>query len=135
ILSLALVAAVAYGADYVLRARAQSQVESELREALPQVSEDLQVQIEGTFFLPQLVTGRVESAQVSASELQIDAFAAHDVRIRLHEVHLREPYRVASLQVDATAPVGTLQAMVSAAGVPEGVRIELDGTDLTAQGH
>lgn len=133
ILSLAVVAAMAYGADHVLRARAEAQVESELRQAFPQASADMQVQIDGAFFAPQLLTGRVASARVSAAHLQIDAFAAHDVHAELQGVHLREPYRVESVQVEATAPARTLQAMLTAAGVPEGVSIELHGTDLTAR--
>lgn len=135
LLSLALVAAVLYGADHLLRARAESHLASELRQALPEVSDDLQVQIDGALFLPQLITGRVGSAQVSASELQIDAFAARDIRVSLRGVHLREPYRVEYMQVDALAPARTLQAMLTAAGVPDGVRIDLDGTDLTARGQ
>lgn len=133
IVALALVAAVAYGADHLLRARATAQLESELRQGLPGVSEDLQIQIDGTFFLPQLITGRVGSAQLTASELQVDAFAARGVRVHLHGVHLHEPYRVESVQVTATAPAETLQAMLTAAGIPEGVSVDLDGTDLTAR--
>ena len=135
LLSLALIAAVLYGADHLLRARAESHLASELRQALPDVSDDLEVQIDGALFLPQLITGRVGSAQVSASELQIDAFAARDTRVYLRGVHLREPYRVEYMQVDALAPAQTLQAMLTAAGVPDGVRIDLDGTDLTARGQ
>lgn len=133
LLSLALVAAVLYGADHLLRARAESHLASELRQALPEVSDDLQVQIDGALFLPQLITGSGTSAQVSASELQIDAFSAHDTHVHLRGVHLREPYRVEYLQVDAVAPAQTLQALLAAAGVPDGVRIDLDGTDLTAR--
>jgi len=132
VVALALLTAFAV-VDYLLRSHIQTQVEEELAAAQPEVSEDLQVDIAGIFVIPQLLTGTVAQAQMSASTMQVDAFTVRDVHVELRGISLAEPYSAQSVQVRARATEETVQALLADAGVPPGVQVDVADGHLIAR--
>lgn len=130
---LALLGGTLVAGDHLLRTRTQTQLEEELREHLPGVSDDVRVRIGGTVFLPQVLAGRIDQASMTASQVQVDAFVAQDVRVALRGVSIAEPYRAESMVIDAVAPAATLQALIIEAGAPDGVTMNILDGDLTAR--
>ncbi|HLS25214.1 MAG TPA: DUF2993 domain-containing protein [Beutenbergiaceae bacterium] len=119
-------------ADHLLRAHTENRLEEELRQSL--AAQDVQVHIGGTLFLPQVFSGRVHTADVHAGAVQLDALQALDVDARLSGIHIREPYLVEHVQLQAVAPVETVGAVLTRAGLPDGVDIEVVEEGLVAAG-
>lgn len=130
LLSLVVIAGLLVAGDVYLRARTEAHLERELQDSLPAVSPDVQVQIGGLLFIPQLIAGSIDQADVTAGKVNIDAMTATDVHVQLRGVSTSEPFVAESLTIHASAPTATLQTMTERAGVPPEVVVEVDDGDL-----
>ncbi len=134
VISVLIIGALLVGGDVLARQYAESRLAEELQANLPGVSDDVSVQIGGFAFLPQLISGRIEQAEVTASSVQVDMFQGHDARAVLTGVGVEEPYNAETIEVQATAPVETLRAAAAQAGLPDGVDVQVDRGLLVATG-
>ena len=127
-----LIVAVLAGGDHLLRSHVESRFADELAQHLD--AENTEVSIDGLVFTPQLLSGQVGSAGVSATSAQLEAFTIHDIDAELTDVSLDAPYHVGHLDLQAVIPESTLQALLAEAGVPEAITVEVTDGDLLAQG-
>lgn len=128
-----LITAVLAVGDYLVRSHVQSRFETELAQHLD--AEDADVTIDAMVFLPQLLRGHVQSARVSATSVRFEALDVHEVRADLAGVNLDAPYHVGHVELQAALPEPTLQALLSEAGVPDEVTVDVTDGDLLAQGR
>lgn len=123
----------AYAADRIVLARTIANLEEQIRAGLPEVSSDLSIDVDGVLFLPQVIGGTLDRAQISASSARINDLYLQDIHLELRQVSVREPYGAQAVNIDASAPGSTVATAVQAAGVPEQITVTVQDSQLLAQ--
>jgi hypothetical protein len=123
----------AFGVDRYLVAQTEAQLEEEISTSVPELSGDIEVEIGGFLFLPQVLTGRLEDVRFTSASATYQDMTFQDVDVRLLGVSTSEPRTVDDLDLRMTLPVETLQAaLASSEDVPEGVGIDVVDGELVA---
>lgn len=134
VIGMLLLAGAGYLVDGVLRTRVEDQVASELAANAAGLSGEVDVQIGGAFFVPQLVLGEMEDVHLAVPGVEMDGLAASDVQIAAQGVSINEPRVAESLTLTATLPTETIQAaLASSVDLPDGVTIDIVDGHLVAQ--
>ncbi|UFU06246.1 LmeA family phospholipid-binding protein [Ruania halotolerans] len=121
-----------YAFDRWAVAQTEAEIESELDGSFPQ-AQGTQVQIPGFLFLPHLLTGSLNTVELTADDVRTDGLDLTDVHILAHGVAVSEPRTVAEMTVSATVPAASIESAVAASGrVPEDVTIDITDGALVA---
>ncbi|UFU02812.1 DUF2993 domain-containing protein [Ruania suaedae] len=121
----------AYALDRWAAGQAEERIETEAATAFPD-ADGLDASIEGALFLPQMITGSLETVRLTADFIQYEGTEFTDVTVTAAGVGIEAPRTVTDLTMTATLPPGTVQTLVQQSGrVPDGVTIDVaDGALL-----
>lgn len=99
-------------ADVVLREQAERDVATWVTDALPH-TRDVEVTIEDFPFLTQVLAGRVDRAQVTAAQTEVDGLRLTDVAVELTGVTTDAPHTAETLDLQAHASTDAVAAVLS----------------------
>ncbi|TDE98960.1 DUF2993 domain-containing protein [Occultella glacieicola] len=123
----------AFAVDRYLVAQTEAQLEDEITTSVPELSGDIDVEIGGLLFLPQVLMGRLDDVRFTSASATYQDLTFQDVDVRLLGVSTGEPRTIDDLDLRMTLPVETLQAaLASSEDVPEGVGIDVVDGQLVA---
>ena len=109
-------------ADGVLRGQAEERVAAEVQQAIPGVTAEPDVTIEGFPFLTQVLGEHLTSVRITAAEATVDGLRLEDVVVRLHDVTTAAPYVAKTAEMTALARPDDVQAVLGLEGMELGAR-------------
>ncbi|SEE68673.1 LmeA family phospholipid-binding protein [Ruania alba] len=114
-----------YALDRWAVTRAEERITTELTGSFPDAA-GVQVQIPGLLFLPQLLSGSLNTVELTADGVRYDGLDVTDVQVLAHGVDVAEPRTVDEVTVIGTVPGATVRAAVAASGrLPEEVTVDV----------
>lgn len=125
---LAVLGGAAFLADTLLRAEAEDRVAAEVGAAVPGVTQDPEVTIEGFPFVTQLASGALQEVRVTAPTATVEGLRLQDVDVRLGEVTTSAPYTASTARMTALV---TPEAATDALGLAD-VELGVRGDELVA---